>query len=356
MANVVVTGSQGFIGSFLCEQLLRDGHNVLGIDNFSKYGNVSRPHDSHRNFKLIRHDIAKSWPYQDVEFMMGVPNYIIAGAAMIGGISYFHKYAYDLLATNERIASNTFDAAIWYWEQHPEMFKRIVAMSSSMVFEGADEYDFITLDDAKRDEPWPTREDMIKMFPPPNSTYGFQKLAIEYFCKGANEQYSLPYVIVRPFNCVGIGEEEAVGEKAVMSGNVKMLMSHVLPDLIHKCLEGQDPLHILGDGSQVRCYTHGQDIARGICLAMTAPEAHCQDFNISVAQPTTVLELAELVWSKINPDKPFKYVSDEPFAYDVKRRIPDVSKARRILGFEAEIPLEQSVDEVISWMRAKCTR
>ena len=115
---------------------------------------------------------------------------------------------------------------------------------------------------------FPTPEGAQLTSPPPISTYGFQKLASEYFARGAWEQYQLPYTIVRPFNCVGIGERRALRDTDVMSGNVKLALSHVVPDLVLKVLKGQDPLHILGDGNQVRHYTYGGDLARGIRLAM----------------------------------------------------------------------------------------
>ena len=134
---------------------------------------------------------------------------------------------------------------------------------------------------------------------PPHSSYGFQKLAVEYFAHAAWDQYQLPYTIVRPFNCVGIGEGRALGDVEVMSGNVKLAMSHVVPDLVQKVLMGQDPLHILGDGSQVRHYTYGRDLARGIVIAMEHDAAMNEDFNLSTATSTTVLEVAELIWRKI---------------------------------------------------------
>jgi len=355
MKTVIVTGSQGFIGGYLCGELLNSGYRVVGIDNFSKYGEVTRKHDSHDNFHLIRWDLSNSWPAHLIVDAIGANriDYIIAGAAMIGGISYFHKYAYDLLATNERITANTFDEAIkLYRRGHLD---RLVVISSSMVFEGADTYDAFSVPSllSKAMRPWPSSERMVQFFPPPYSTYGFQKLAVEYFAKGANEQYGLPYTIVRPFNCVGIGEDKALGEDEVYSGNVKLQMSHVLPDLANKCLSGQDPLHILGDGTQLRCYTHGKDIARGIALAMESPRALNEDFNISSPRETTVLELAEIVWREVNGDKPFRYVSDDPYQYDVQKRIPKVSKAKELLGFEAEISLEESVREVVGHMRAQ---
>ena len=132
-----------------------------------------------------------------------------------------------------------------------------------------------------------------------------------------------------------------------------MMMSHVLPDIINKILKGQNPLHILGSGDQIRCYTNGKDIARGIRLAVESDKSVNEDFNISTPIGTSVLELARLVWSKLNPDKPFTFISDEPYAYDVQKRIPDISKASKMIGFKAEISLEESVDEVINWMKNK---
>lgn len=339
--TVLLTGSQGFIGGYIAGVLLAKGYTVIGIDNYSKYGMLSKSHDTHPNFRLIAMDLTIGWP----RFKINV-DYIIAGAAMIGGISYFHKYAYDLLATNERIMANTFDMAI---DMHKRgALKRIVVISSSMVYEGADEYDGMHVDDS----PWPTKEYMVRLLPPPYSTYGFQKLATEYFCKGAAAQYGVPYTIVRPFNCVGLGEEEAVGEEEVMSGNVKLMMSHVLPDLIKKTLEGQDPLHLLGDGSQIRCYTHGKDIARGIVMAMESSNAKNEDFNIASDRQTTVKELAEMAWNEVHGNsKSFSFTSDKPYEHDVQKRVPDVTKAKEVLGFEAEISLEDSVKEVVAHMR-----
>jgi len=333
MKKVLLTGSQGFIGSYICNELLNNGYEVIGVDNYQKYGKIARPHDNHPNFKLYALNIL------DSEFLKIVdkehPNIIIAGAAMIGGISYFHKFAYDLLATNERILAQTFDAAI---EGHKKgWLERIIVLSSSMVFEETTTY--------------PTPESDIKKIPPPSSTYGFQKLASEYFAKGAWEQYGLPYSIVRPFNCVGIGEEKSITEHEITSGNVKLMLSHVLPDLVNKTLKGQDPLHILGDGNQIRCYTNGKDLARGIRMVIESEKAINEDFNISTPQGTSVLELAKVVWNIINPDKEFKYISDDPFEYDVQKRIPNVNKAKEILGFESKILLEESVKEVIEYLK-----
>lgn len=331
--KILVTGAAGFINGYLVPDLLEAGHDVVGLDDFSKYGRLTKSYDDHPRYQFVEGDA------KDTALMRKLAadcDQVVAAAAMIGGISYFHEFAYDLLAENERILAATFDAAIAaHRDGHVQ---RIIVVSSSMVYESATIF--------------PTPEGAQLTSPPPISTYGFQKLASEYFAKGALEQYSLPYTIVRPFNCVGIGERRAVRDTDIMSGNVKLALSHVVPDLVLKVLKGQDPLHILGDGSQVRHYTYGGDLARGIRLALESPKAINDDFNLSTATSTTVLELAECIWSKVHGDgRPFNHVSDPPFEHDVQLRVPDVHKAKEVLGFEATTSLETMLDEVIPWIR-----
>jgi UDP-glucose 4-epimerase len=261
---------------------------------------------------------------------------VVAGAALIGGISYFHTYAYDLLATNERIMAATCDAAIDTSKRGGPL-QKVTYLSSSMVFESTDT--------------WPSREGDERKVPPPLSSYGFQKLAVEYFARAAWDQYQVPFTICRPFNCVGIGERRALGDVEVRSGNIALAMSHVVPDLVQKIVKGQDPLHILGDGQQVRHYTYGGDLAKGIVAAMLSPAAENEDFNLSTAESTTVLELAEVIWNKVNPDQEFRWVSEPAFEYDVQKRVPATDKAREMLGFEATTRLDEMLDEVVPWIQ-----
>ena len=200
---------------------------------------------------------------------------------------------------------------------------------------------------------WPSYEGQQRDCPPPLSSYGFQKLAVEYFAIAAWDQYKLPYTIARPFNCVGIGESRALGDEEILSGNVRLAMSHVVPDLVQKVLKGQDPLHILGAGDQIRHYTYGGDLAAGVVTAMEHPDARNEDFNLSTAEGTTVAELAELIWRKVKgADVPLRLEHDDPFEYDVQRRVPSTDKAKRILGFEAATSLDEMLDEVIPWIGA----
>src|SRR5215469_6328072 len=135
MERVLVSGSAGFIGGYVVEELLGRGYAVVGLDNFSKYGKVAKSYDSNPHYELVEGDA------RDVELLAGLLagcDHFIAGAAMIGGITYFHTYAYDLLATNERITAASCDAAI---SAHRDgKLRKVTYLSSSMVFESASQW------------------------------------------------------------------------------------------------------------------------------------------------------------------------------------------------------------------------
>ncbi len=331
--HIVITGSAGFIGGYLVQEALEKGYKVTGVDNLSKYGNPVRSFKNHPNYELI---VADATDVNLLTEIISDADHLIAGAAMIGGISYFHTYAYDLIATNERIIAATCDAAIRIFPQ--KKLKKVTYLSSSMVYEST--------------TTWPSKEGDELRIPPPLSSYGFQKLAVEYFARAAWDQYKLPYTIVRPFNCVGIGEQRAMSDTQINSGNVKLAMSHVVPDLVQKILKGQNPVHILGSGQQKRCYTYGGDLARGIISTLENSKALNNDYNLSTSKITTVVELASTIWSHIYGSiDNFSFVSEKPFEYDVQKRIPDVSKARNDLEFEANTSLGEMLNEVVPWIK-----
>ena len=212
-------------------------------------------------------------------------------------------------------------------------------LSSSMVFESTDR--------------WPSVEgDEQRGARPPGPPTDSRSWPSSTSPAPARDQYGLPFTICRPFNCVGIGEVRALGDVEVLSGNVKLAMSHVVPDLVQKVVKGQDPLHILGDGNQVRHYTYGGDLAKGIVTAMEHPAARNDDFNLSTAQSTTVLELAEIIWHRVRGDDvPFRFVSDDPFEHDVAKRVPSRRRRpRTLLGFEATTSLDEMLDVVVPWI------
>src|SRR5947209_17679281 len=150
MRKVLVSGSSGFIGGYVVEELLAKGYSVVGVDNFSKYGKVARSYDEHPNYRLVEADARDASLL--AELLEGCDHFI-AGAAMIGGISYFHTFAYDLLATNERITAASCDAAIAAHKGGAGTLKKMTFMSSSMVFEST--------------EHWPSAEGDERKVPPP---------------------------------------------------------------------------------------------------------------------------------------------------------------------------------------------
>lgn len=335
MKKILVTGSKGFVAGYLIEELLDNGWYVIGIDNLSKYGEIEKKYDNNPNYHFVEGDVKNAGLMKE---LISDCEQAVFLAAMVGGITYFHKYAYDLFAENERICASSFDAAIWAHDN--KKLKKATIISSSMVYECSDVF--------------PTPEGEQLKSPPPLSTYGFQKLACEYFAKGAFEQYGLPYTILRPFNCIGIGERKVLDERySIKSGNINLALGHVVPDLVKKVLMGQSPLHILGSGNQIRHYTYGGDLARGIRLSLENINAVNNDFNLSTSVSTTVLELAKLIWKKVNGKQPFDFVCDEPMTYDVQLRLPDVSKAKELLHFEANTSLSSSLDEIIPWIKTQ---
>jgi UDP-glucose 4-epimerase len=331
--RVLVTGAAGFIGGYLVAELLDRGYQVTGLDDLSKYGEpgpAERP-----GYAFVRGDARD--PALVGELLAGC-DHLIAAAAMVGGIGYFHAYPYDLLAANERITAAACDAAIG--AHLAGTLRRVTFVSSSMVYENA--------------VSWPSREGQQLRIAPPGTAYGFAKLAVEYFARAAWDQYRLPFTIARPFNCVGAGERRQARTDRAQANAVQAstATSHVVPDLVYRVLTGQDPLQLLGSGEQVRHYTYGGDLARGIATAMQHPAAAGQDFNLSSDRATTVTELATLIWHKVKgPDVPPRFAYHEPYPGDVQRRVPDTAKAKQVLGFTATTTLEQMLDEVIAWMR-----
>ncbi len=332
--KILCTGAAGFISSYLIPELLEAGHDVVGLDDQSRYGRTEHKYDRHPRYTFVAGDARDTDMLRDLAMDC---HQLVAGAGLVGRMHTLSELAYDLLAENERIIASTFDAAIDACLDG--RMERIIVLSSTMVYESATIF--------------PTPEGAEKKSPPPISTYGFQKLASEYFAYGAWEQYRLPYTIIRPTSPVGRGERRALrllpGEDASPS---KLATNHAVPDLVIKILTGQDPLHLAGEGTQVRNYIDAKDLARGIRLAMESPEAVNQDFNLGSRKGITILELAERIWRKIHgPQRPFRYVSDTPYRWDVPYRVADVRKAKAVLGFEATTSLDDMLDDIIAWIR-----
>src|SRR5919202_623437 len=130
--KILVTGSAGFIGGYLVEELLQAGHEVVGLDNFSKYGPLRQASLGRPGYRFVEGDAKDVGLLKD---LLADADQVVAGAARIGGISYFHEFAYDLLAENERLTAAAFDAAVAAHRRG--RLSKINVVSSSMVYENA---------------------------------------------------------------------------------------------------------------------------------------------------------------------------------------------------------------------------
>lgn len=312
--NFLVTGGAGFIGSTVVKQLVDIGYSVRVADNLSKgHEEVNTKKVDFRKVDLTD-DIKTQEVFEGIDIVINL-------AAKIGGIGYFHKYPATILSENNKIYSSTFEAAV------ANKVKRMVYISSSMVYESATVF--------------PSKEGDVFKIPVPVTSYGMSKLVGEWYCRAFWDEYKLPYSIVRPFNAYGVNEYPAL----------EVGYAHVIPDLTKKILDGMYPLPILGNGSQTRCFTHVSDIAAGIIAVATSANAVNQDFNISHKQEISVLNLARKLWSLCDIKKPFKVKNIKGFTYDIKRRIPDTQKAKKLLGWEAKIDLDKGLTDVVSWIK-----
>lgn len=311
--KILVTGGAGFIGSEVVKQLLEKGYSVRVADDLSKK-EAKVPEDC----EFLRVDLTDK--KAALRAMEGV-DFCIHLAAKIGGIGYFHKYPATILSENNKMYSAVFEAAV------EKKIKRIIYLSSSMVFESTDTF--------------PSKESDLAIIPPPVSAYGFSKLVGEWYCHAFKDEYGLNYTIIRPFNAYGINE--APGEEVGYA--------HVIPDLIKKILSGQYPLQLLGNGKQTRCFTHVSDIAKGIITAMESSKAIDEDFNIGSEKEIRMIDLAKLLWKSCHVKKPFKVKYAAGFKYDIKRRVPSSKKAAKILSWKPKKKFEKELTVIIEWVK-----
>jgi UDP-glucose 4-epimerase len=316
MSRVLVTGGAGTIGTAVVKRLLADPAYEVRVSD-----QRPAPRWMREGCEVHTGDLRD---FEQARIAMDGCPLVIHLAAIVGGIGNFHKLPHTLTEVNNGLYNAIYHAAL---EHEVERFTYV---SSSMVFERATEF--------------PTTEAHLPDCPTPQSAYGFSKLTGEVYARAAHAEHGLPFTICRPFNAYGPGEmpDDEPG------------IAHLVPDLIKKLLDGQRPLEIFGSGEQTRTLTHIDDIADGVVCAMSSPAGLNEDFNISASRELTVSETARIVWEACGNDPQELELKHLPtFEVDVPRRWPSVEKAKRLLGWEARIGVEQGIASTVQWLRAQ---
>ena len=316
MSRVLVTGASGTIGTAVVRRLLSDPAYDVRVSDHRP-----APQWMRETCEVHTGDLRE---LAEALKATGGCSQVIHLAAIVGGIANFHRLPHTLTEVNNALYNATVRAAL---ECEVERF---VYVSSSMVFERA--------------ELFPTPEEYLSECPVPRSAYGFSKLTGEVYCRAAHAEHGLPYTICRPFNAYGPGELP----------HAEPGIAHAVPDLIAKTLAGQRPLQIFGSGEQTRTLTYVDDIADGLVTAMSSPAGLNEDFNISSARELTIAQVARIVWETCgqNPDD-FELEHLPSFAVDVQRRWPSVEKARKLLGWEAKVDVEEGMALTMRWLRER---
>ena len=290
---------------FVIPHLIRCGHEVIGVDNFARYGVIERE----RDYTFVQGDLT-DMAFVD-QIMEGIDG-VVQAAALIYGVGGFHKYPADILSKDVVLHQNI----LWAMKKHN--VEKVAYISSSMVYERCQEH--------------PSSEEHVMESLIPSTDYGLSKLVGERLCMAFHQQFGIKYVIWRPFNIITPYE----------SAEKEQGMSHVFADFINNIVvKKMNPLPIIGSGEQVRCFTWIDDVAKLIGEFSFDQKTDNQEYNIGNPEPITMKELALLMHE--GPE-PLEFETVREYADDVMVRIPDVTKAIEELGFEPSVKVKESVD------------
>lgn len=310
--KVLVTGGAGFIGSHLVDELLYLGAKVNVVDIIPKKFAENLKHLKN-SINYIKVDLKK--PENVTKTLQG-QNVVFHLASKVGGIHYNIIHPATMLVDNVAIATNTIEAA------RKAEVERLLVVSSACVYPR-----FCTI-------PTPEEEGFKDDPEPTNFGYGWAKRLAELAAKTYSEEYGMKIGIVRPYNTYGPRdhfEEER---------------SHVIPALIKRVFTGVNPLPVWGSGNQSRSFIYVKDLVRGMLTALEKyPKA--DPINLGTDKEIKIKDLV-LKILKITGENP-RMIFDTTKPEGQPRRNCDNTKAKKILGFKAETPLETGLSETIRW-------
>jgi UDP-glucose 4-epimerase len=311
--KIFITGGAGFIGSTLIGCLI-DNNKITVYDNFRRDALHGKSYVNHPNLTVIRGDILDFKLLQ--RSMEGAQ--IVVHCAAIAGIDTVIKKPTETMRINMIGTANVLEAA-----RELEDLQRLIDFSTSEVFGQSAfraEENHITHIGAVGEARW---------------TYAVSKLAGEHLTKAYNEEFGMPTVTLRPFNIYGPGQ---VGEGA-------------LRIFIQRALKNEE-IQIHGDGNQIRAWCYIDDFIDGLLLAMTHPNAIGESFNIGNARAVlTIYGLAQTVVRVLGSSSPIRFTRKD-YA-DVELRVPSVAKAKKLMGFEAKVDLEEGVQRTAEFYKGQ---
>lgn len=335
MAKVLVFGSEGSLMQSVIPKLLAAGHSVVGIDNLFRYGE-RRKSATEMNYKYFNEDLSVPYVAYDEDLLMELSSadYVIQAAARIYGVGGFNEFEADILSFDVNIQHNLLSyiadglsvADMGYKIPH------VIYISSSMVYETCPYVE------------GGSYEDQVEEFPAPKTAYGLSKYVGERMLKHYHKQYDIPYTIWRPFNIITPHEPADKSEIGI---------SHVFADFIENIvIQKKNPLPIIGDGTQIRCFTWIEDVASGIADNLENPKTINETFNLGNTDAYTMRMLAKAIKKAahhygIADDKPLEFETVKTFKDDVAIRIPNVDKAEKVLGWKPTKGAYESVEECI---------
>jgi len=309
MSHYLVTGGAGFIGSHLAEELLRRGHQVRVLDNLSTGKRRNLEHLA--GVEFVEGDLAD--PAACVRGVQGV-DYVLHQAA----IPSVPRSVKDPVTSNRANIDGSLNILV---AARDAGVKRLVYAGSSSAYG-----DTPTL---PKHEEMPTR---------PLSPYALQKLVAEQYCQMFTRLYGLETVTIRYFNVFGPRQDPGSPYSGVIS-----LFSTAL-------LDGREPL-VYGDGEQTRDFTYVANVVDGVLRACTAPDASGEVINVATGGRISLNELLRTMNRIVGTALTARYA--EGRAGDVKDSQADITKARRLLGFEPIVQLEEGLRRTLDWCRAE---
>lgn len=305
--KVIVTGGCGFVGREVVRKLLKKGYQVVVIDDFSN----STPLQESAYLQFLNLDLCKT---DGILEIFKNATYCIHLAARVGGIKYMNTFQSEILKDNILIDANVISTAAL-------TNTKIVYASTVIVY-----------DQSKK---IPYKEDDLQYIP--KSDYGFSKLVGERLCQSLGRDKKLKFTIARISNVYGINPSEISKDRL-----------HVIPDLIRKIIQDKR-LKMIGEGRQKRTFIHISDVANALIQMMENKVSEGQVFNLATEEKYEILEIAKMIWQTLRKNEKFTFENTNSVGEDFINSIPDISKIKEKLGWEAKKNLKDSLPEIVKW-------